>query len=306
MRSVVPDTQHAGRVGVAEARREANAFYCQATLFLLTLVNSYTDVITLTRWQCFGSMMTGNTLYIGWAWHNPYVAEIQTVTGATWKDTHQYQRIYPGLYYVLIIAAFLLGVVLHRHAEKRCPSYAAGVVATPLALLMGASELLLCFGVVQPKGQQRLYYLGILCVAPIFGVMWCSLTLSLTPSLPPSLRCIASLHRRCGEVFLTSSQPPPLYEQVGLLPEEARSGADVSDGKAHRDGAAGGGLAEQTDPLLRRAGADDGDAGNYARCCFSARAGLARGGPRCASHRTLIRRRLWRRPGSLRLPSLAS
>ena len=186
MRSVVPDTQHAGRVGVAEARREANAFYCQATLFLLTLVNSYTDVITLTRWQCFGSMMTGNTLYIGWAWHNPYVAEIQTVTGATWKDTHQYQRIYPGLYYVLIIAAFLLGVVLHRHAEKRCPSYAAGVVATPLALLMGASELLLCFGVVQPKGQQRLYYLGILCVAPIFGVMWCSLTLSLTPSLPPS------------------------------------------------------------------------------------------------------------------------
>ena len=96
-RSVVPDTQHAGRVGVAEARREANAFYCQATLFLLTLVNSYTDVITLTRWQCFGSMMTGNTLYIGWAWHNPYVAEIQTVTGATtWKDTHRYQLIYPA------------------------------------------------------------------------------------------------------------------------------------------------------------------------------------------------------------------
>ena len=122
-RSVVPDTQHAGRVGVAEARREANAFYCQATLFLLTLVNSVhgrhnSDPLAVL-WINDDGEHSLHRLGVAQPVRggDPNGDGRDDVEGHAPVSAHL-----PGLYYVLIIAAFLLGVVLHRHAEKRCPS----------------------------------------------------------------------------------------------------------------------------------------------------------------------------------------
>ncbi|CAE7628051.1 unnamed protein product [Symbiodinium sp. CCMP2592] len=94
-----------------------------ATMF--AFVTGYADVISMLRYKCFSSMMTGNAIMFGRAIANQVSAFDEG-----------------PFYYVVIMFAFASGAVLQRVSEHFFPNRGGSVIALPVAALLLIAEVI--------------------------------------------------------------------------------------------------------------------------------------------------------------------
>jgi uncharacterized membrane protein YoaK (UPF0700 family) len=116
-----------------------------------SFVTGYTDVISVTRWHVFATMMTGNVVWMG-----------RTVTPQSGSERRP-------AFYIAVILAFFAGAVAYRVAEVRWPNRGASLLGLPLGTILMSGEAALLTGLVSPTS--RLYYASVLSVVPMFGVL---------------------------------------------------------------------------------------------------------------------------------------
>jgi len=94
-----------------------------ATMF--AFVTGYADVISMLRYKCFSSMMTGNAIMFGRAIANP---------GSAFDEG--------PFYYIVIMFAFASGAVLQRVSEHFFPNRGGSIIALPVAVLLVIAEVI--------------------------------------------------------------------------------------------------------------------------------------------------------------------
>lgn len=110
-----------------------------------SFVTGYTDVISVTRWKVFMTMMTGNVVMMG-------------------RTVHR-----DPLIYVAIMTSFFLGAMGYRLAETRWPNRGASMLGLPFGLLMVCWEAVLMADITFP--DDRLYAFVAMAYAPTFGLL---------------------------------------------------------------------------------------------------------------------------------------
>jgi len=129
----------------------------------LSFVAGYTDIISVTRWRVFATMLTGNLIFVG---RSTIHSQSQYLTGVVSHD------VYAGTwYYIVVILTFCCGVAAWRVAEHFYKDRGASTVGIPFAFLMVAMELVLLLSPRVLHDFPIIYSLTVLAYAPMFGVM---------------------------------------------------------------------------------------------------------------------------------------
>lgn len=118
------------------------------------MVGGYADVISLHRWKAFATMLTGNTIWLGRVLlgHTPAVGEL-----------------YGPCFYLAIILAFFIGVMLHRWADRTWQHRGASRIAPSMALVNLTCEFVV-FTDFRDADLGRLKWFVVL-YTPLFGVL---------------------------------------------------------------------------------------------------------------------------------------
>jgi len=121
----------------------------------IALVSGYANVVTFHRWNCFATMLTGNSLWLGRA----------LLAGEDSVALHSPQ------FYLSIIVAFFFGAVFHAWADRRWRHRGASRTAIPMCWINLAVEICV-FSVnkVQEPSHSGLNWLVVL-YTPLFGVV---------------------------------------------------------------------------------------------------------------------------------------
>mmetsp|Transcript_91473 Transcript_91473/g.285115 ORF Transcript_91473/g.285115 Transcript_91473/m.285115 type:complete len:331 (+) Transcript_91473:777-1769(+) len=128
----------------------------------IAMTGAYADVVSVHRWRCFATMLTGNTIWLGRSMLDP--------------NFHAREEVHHDpLFYACIILAFFLGAVLHRWADRTWRARGATRVAPLMGLINVTCEICLLHATGTQEGWERLNWARmkwlVVLYAPLFGVV---------------------------------------------------------------------------------------------------------------------------------------
>mmetsp|Transcript_152930 Transcript_152930/g.490618 ORF Transcript_152930/g.490618 Transcript_152930/m.490618 type:complete len:343 (-) Transcript_152930:63-1091(-) len=123
---------------------------------IMAFMAGWVDVVCMSRYSAFATMMTGNVLYLG-----------RTIAVTGWQVTEKTEWLPEPIFYLSIIVAYVFGLIVHQAMERRLPQWTATAFAPVLALGIMALELFEASGSTASFLPPRW---NVMLLAPIFAV----------------------------------------------------------------------------------------------------------------------------------------